>query len=196
LPRAVSILPWLCQREGGLLDEEDVPAESSSPEQDARLPGADEDPGRPEGAEASAREGAQAPHRLGRGTSQSVRRALSLPRRARLRRAAEIQAVFQRGNRDERRSFVLLWLRRGAGQHRAGFAVSRRVGGAVDRNRARRRLREAYRRLQERFPEGIDVVFIGRSLVLTLPFPELLEEMRRAVGGLIDGQSQTKTTGS
>lgn len=72
--------------------------------------------------------------------------------------------------------------------------MSRRVGGAVDRNRARRRLREAYRRLQERFPEGIDVVFIGRSLVLTLPFPELLEEMRRAVVGLIDGQSQTKTT--
>lgn len=191
MPRALSILPWLCQREGGLLDEEDVPAESSPSKQDARLPGADEDPGGPEGAETSAREGPQASHRLGRRADQSLRRAFSLPRRARLRRAADIQAVFQRGNRDEGRSFVLLWLRHGPAPGRAGFAVSRRVGGAVDRNRVRRRLREAYRRVQDRIPEGMDVVFIGRALVLARPFPELLEEMRQAVVGLIDRQSQT-----
>jgi hypothetical protein len=45
-------------------DEEDVPAESTSPEQDAWLPSADEDTGGTERAEAAAREGAQAPHRL------------------------------------------------------------------------------------------------------------------------------------
>lgn len=82
LPRPVSILPWLCQREGGLLHEEDVPAKSAPSKQDARLPGADENPGGPEGAETSAREGPQAPHRLGRRADQRLRRAFSLPRRA------------------------------------------------------------------------------------------------------------------
>jgi hypothetical protein len=45
-------------------------------------------------------------------------------------------------------------------------------------------------------PEGIDVVFIGRALVLALPFPELREEVRQAVVGLIDRQSRTTLTGS
>lgn len=49
---------------GELPDEEDVPAESTSPEQDAWLPSADENTGGTERVEAAAREGAQAPHCL------------------------------------------------------------------------------------------------------------------------------------
>ena len=84
----------------------------------------------------------------------------------------------------------MLW-QRGEGQRRVAFTVSRRVGGAVDRNRARRRLREAYRRCQHMRPGGIEVVFVGRPVVLTLPFTDLLEDMRQALTGLAQLASPT-----
>ena len=106
-----------------------------------------------------------------------------LARSERLRRAADIQAVFQRGHREERRSFVALWRLSGGGR-RVGFTVSRRVGGAVERNRVRRRIREAYRVQQHALRPGIDVVFIGRPVALTEPFVHLCEEMRQALMAL------------
>ncbi len=105
---------------------------------------------------------------------------LTLPRHERLRRAADIQRLFQRGKREESASFVVLWCV-GHGGRAAGFAVSRQLRGAVDRNRARRRLREAYRHHQAALPHGVQVVFIARPAALTRPFRELLSEMQRAV---------------
>ena len=55
--------------------------------------------------------------------------------------------VFQRGSRHERGSFVVLW--RPAKGRRVGFAVSRQLRGAARRNRARRRIREAYRQVRD-----------------------------------------------
>lgn len=65
-----------------------------------------------------------------------------------------------------------------------GFAVSRRIGGAVERNRVRRRIREAYRREQRALRASVDVLFIGRPSVLSRRFTELVEEMRRTLEGL------------
>lgn len=106
-------------------------------------------------------------------------RALGLPRDARLRRASEIQAVFQQGRREERRAFVFLWLPRG-GSARAGFTVSRQIRGAVRRNRARRRLRSAYRGLEPATLRGVDAVFVARAWALEAPLDELRAEMARA----------------
>ena len=103
--------------------------------------------------------------------------ALGLDRTGRLRQAAAIQVVFRTGQRAESQGFVALW-RQSEGGRRAGFAVSRQVRDAVERNRVKRRLREAYRREQAHFPEHVDVVFIGRPLALRLPFDDLVVEMR------------------
>ncbi len=62
-----------------------------------------------------------------------------------------------------------------------GFAVSRRTGGAVERNRVRRRIREAYRREQRALRASVDVLFIGRPSVLGRRFTELAEEMRHTL---------------
>ena len=105
--------------------------------------------------------------------------ALGLPRDARLRRSSEIQVVFQQGRREERRAFVLLWVPR-RGPARAGFAVSRQIRGAVRRNRARRRLRAAYRGLGPTNLRGLDAVFVARAWALEAPLDELRTEMAHA----------------
>jgi ribonuclease P protein component len=65
---------------------------------------------------------------------------------------------------------------------RAGFTATKRIGGAVQRNRAKRRMREAARLL---LPElgrpGFDYVFIARSGVTTRPWARLLDDMKSAL---------------
>jgi len=118
--------------------------------------------------------------------ARGSRGALSLPRDERLRRPSEFQTVFQQGKREECQGFVALWSRGGGGR-KVGFAVSRRVRGAVNRNRARRRLREAYRQQQHLMPDALHVVFVGRYTTLTEPFERLVGEMQRMMAML--GQS-------
>ena len=78
-------------------------------------------------------------------------------------------------------AFVLLW-RREPGPRAVGFAVGRRLGGSVVRNRARRRLREAYRRQRALVaPDGIRLCFIARQAALTSPFTELSRLMADAL---------------
>jgi ribonuclease P protein component len=74
---------------------------------------------------------------------------------------------------------IVLW-RVSDGPRRAGFTVGRQIRGAVRRNRARRRLREAYRAARELAPTGVDLVIIGRAAASTLPFGALIDEMREA----------------
>ena len=66
------------------------------------------------------------------------------------------------------------------GPARIGFTVSRKVGTAVERNRVRRRLREAVRRVENLAP-GHDYVLIGRRAALSLPFRQTVEDFQRAL---------------
>ena len=67
-------------------------------------------------------------------------------------------------------------------QARVGFTVSRKVGMAVTRNRAKRRLRAA---AEQVFPlhaaPGRDYVLIGRKATVDRPFPDLVEDMKTAL---------------
>jgi len=102
-----------------------------------------------------------------------------LSRDARLRHSNDIQAVFQHGRREERRAFVLLWCPR-PGATRVAFAASRQIRGAVSRNRAKRRLREAYRRLETR-PGRLDLVFVARPSTLVVQAGAIAREMEQAL---------------
>jgi len=109
-------------------------------------------------------------------------------RSQRLRRGREIQSLFERGNRRATECFVALWCRAG-GSRRVGFAVGRRVGGAVARNRVRRRLREAYRYLQDIHPDETEIMFVGRPSASTMPFRDLVAEMRHVLTALSEVRS-------
>jgi ribonuclease P protein component len=72
---------------------------------------------------------------------------------------------------------LVLYVRPTEGRRRVGITVGKRFGGAVVRNRAKRRLREAYRRLERRLRDHGDLVLVARSPVLTAPFDAIVSEM-------------------
>jgi ribonuclease P protein component len=79
--------------------------------------------------------------------------------------------VVQARRRDDGRDLV-----------RAGFTATKRIGGAVQRNRAKRRMREAARLLlPEQGRSGYDYVFIARSGVITRPWARLLDDVKSAL---------------
>lgn len=100
-----------------------------------------------------------------------------------LRRQVEIRGVREQGRRIDCRTFTAWWKRRDATAAPDGsnlppsrvcvIASSKAVGGAVQRNRAKRRLREVYRLQQARVPAGCDLLLIARAAATTCPLPEL-----------------------
>ena len=86
-----------------------------------------------------------------------------MKRANRLSRSRDFDAVHRRGRSVSSRFLVLYWLQQDEPtEPRVGFAVPRAAGGAVERNRIKRRLREAWRERIERVPEGNDYVLIVR----------------------------------
>lgn len=169
----------------GLVHEADLPAEPDSPQAGAWLPCADEDPGGAHGPEAPEGQGAQAAggydaHQVGVASETGPFR-----RADRLLRSGEFQHVTRHGRRVVVRAFVVLVAEpqpaASGSRPRLGVTVSRRVGGAVVRNRVKRRIREWFRRDRRRLRGGLDLVVIARRDAARLTGAEVAERLREAV---------------
>ena len=100
-----------------------------------------------------------------------------------LRRQSDIRAPRERGTRTDCQAFTVWHLRRTlqpsgepafeALPRACVVASGASVGGAVLRNRAKRRLREVFRRHQDLLPRNSDVVIVARSAANSRPFAEL-----------------------
>jgi len=87
----------------------------------------------------------------------------------RIRKRSEYQALYEKARRIPSRSFVLFVLANELGRPRLGITVSRKIGGAVRRNRAKRLVREIFRRHKSALAP-VDIVVNGRA---PLPAAEL-----------------------
>jgi ribonuclease P protein component len=105
-------------------------------------------------------------------------------RRQRLTRSRDFDAVYRRGRSVSTRYLVLYSFPRDEADRdgtRLGLAVSRQLGGAVERNRLKRRLRAAFGELSNALPAGNDYVLIARpgltEAIETHGFPWLCERV-------------------
>ena len=111
------------------------------------------------------------------------------PKRRRLSRSAEFERVYRQGRSKGNRFLVLYAFPREEGDSegpRLGLSVGRRVGGAVERTRVKRVLREAFWEEARRLPEGSDYVVVARPESLGLTEREGAEGVRAALAELVD----------
>lgn len=91
-----------------------------------------------------------------------------LPAAQRIRRRPEFERVYKQGARVHGRFMTLFVLPNGRTAPRLGVAATRKLGSAVDRNRAKRLAREVFRR--RKVATGLDVVVVPRREMLDAPF--------------------------
>jgi ribonuclease P protein component len=103
-------------------------------------------------------------------------------REARLLKHADFRRVYEQGRRHFSANLTAFYVvQPGSTGPRIGFTVSKALGGAVDRNRMKRRLREATREAWNGFASSVDIVVNPKKTVLKAEFPVLLDEMRKAL---------------
>lgn len=109
------------------------------------------------------------------------------PKRERLTRRREYADVFEHGRKRVGPEFISFTVQRDGQGRKFGFAVSRKVGKAVVRNRVKRYLREIYRAHRACLSDDIHLVLVARPRAAELDFHQCTEAVRRLLdeGGLL-----------
>ena len=109
----------------------------------------------------------------------------SFPRHVRIVRGSDFRIAYRDGLRLESERFVLFGRENGLDHPRIGITVSRKVGGAVVRNRVKRLFREIFRRSRSAISAPIDLVVNARRACVGAGYHELNAEFLIAVRRLL-----------
>ena len=102
----------------------------------------------------------------------------------RLVRRSDFEAVYRGGKRRSSAQFVVFCRASGGAPSRYGISIKKATGGAVVRNRIRRRIREILRRNSSEIPSGWDIVIHPRRSVAVASFVPLTAELVSLLQGL------------
>ena len=114
----------------------------------------------------------------------------------RLRASGDFQRVFRRRRSVADDLIIIYGRKNGRTYSRLGLSVSRKIGGAVIRNRWKRLIRESFRQLHSQLPVGLDLVVIPRQNSIPM-FSQLLGSLTRLTPSLeqrltTDSKNQSK----
>ena len=121
--------------------------------------------------------------RVGARSSPSATRGNGIagfPKSARILRSKDFRRVYDHGAKFSGPLFSAFCLRNnGEASVKIGFTCPRALGGAVVRNRIKRRVREAARKYMDRIGAGWEIVINPRQRAMTVPFPQLEQEVEK-----------------
>lgn len=115
-----------------------------------------------------------------------------------LRENHEFRRVYARGKSYAHPALITYVMKNRAGFCRMGITTSAKIGGAVQRNRARRCIREAYRQIYPQLQGGYDLVFVARSRTCQVKSTDILRVMKGQLGsaGLLGPKPASSRTGT
>ncbi len=104
----------------------------------------------------------------------------------------QFHRLYRRGKSVVTPTMVVYALKNKAGENRLGITAGKKIGGAVERNRAKRRVRELYRISQDNLRKGYDICIVARSFTYRAPYKKLVNDFNKAMktlGVLSDGNT-------
>jgi len=111
-----------------------------------------------------------------------------------LKKNREFGQVYSRGKSSATRLMVLVYLSRRTGGVRAGFSVSKKIGGSVERNWVRRRMKECLRMCLPEMEKDVHLIFIARVPIVQADFKTIGRDMRYLLrkAGLLEKQGRVE----
>lgn len=165
----------------GFRYEAHVPTQPPAASADARFSRPDEHQERPAGVEAPPRQGSETPDRVVVGAVSAASgnglpgpRGQRFPADARIRQRAVFRRVYDHGVKLHGRYLTLFVLQNDLDCSRLGIAATRKIGGAVVRNRIKRRLREIFRTRRPR--TAVDLVIVPKRESVAASFEGLVHD--------------------
>lgn len=165
-------------------NETNVSTEQSTKEAYPRVPRSYGNAGRPRGDQTAPGEGTETSrgHDSGETTALArIRRDERFPKANRIRRRSEFLQLQRIGRRRPGARFVVITAAAKDGTPRLGITASRKVGGAVVRNRIKRWVREFFRRVKGDLSPAQEILVIARPQAATASYVDVVQELGRAL---------------
>ena len=107
-----------------------------------------------------------------------------------LRRNKEFRYVYNRGKSIATKSVAMVYCKKKTTGLKIGFSVSKKIGNSVNRNKARRRLRECVRLNLPLIDQKCLLIYVARAPILQTPFEQLMEEVKYLIQKAVPVQGE------